>query len=240
MLQDAGWVGCSVDYRLTSLMGATPAQSHWPAQLVDVKRAVRWVRENIAEYGGDPSWVAAYGISAGGHLAFELAMTSERTQFQPGFEGVDTAVDACAAAYPCLDCLNDGRELKGDHVRRLFRPTEAHAAMRVASPLHLIDEWDQQPSRPVSVLLTAPACDTVCSIVAARAFASKARHAASTAEGRRRIGKFAYLELPRTEHGFDVMGRVSTATPGTRGWLATAAAIRYFNDAFAERRRKRA
>ena len=48
----------------------------------------------------------------------------------------------------------------------------------------------------------------------------------------------AYLELPRTEHGFDVVD--STATPGTRAWLATAAAIRYFNDAFAERRRKRA
>lgn len=241
MLQDAGWVGCSVDYRLTKMMGATPASCHWPAQLVDVKRAVRWVRENIAEYGGDPSWIATYGISAGGQLAFELAMTSERSEFQPGFEGVDTAVDACAAAYPCLDCLDDGRELKGDHVRRLFAGREgaaAHAEMRTASPLHLIDEWAGRPPRPVSVLLTAAACDTVCSVVAARAFASKARHAASTAEGRRRIGKFAYLELPRTEHGFDATP--STASPGTRAWLATAAAIRFFNDAFAERRRKRA
>jgi len=27
----------------------------WPDHIVDVKRALAWIKENIADYGGDPS-----------------------------------------------------------------------------------------------------------------------------------------------------------------------------------------
>lgn len=60
----------SVDYRLTSqagLFGAFPVT--FPAQIEDVKGAIRHLRANAATYGLDPTRFGAWGSSAGGHLA---------------------------------------------------------------------------------------------------------------------------------------------------------------------------
>ena len=53
-----GWVGVTMTYRL--------APEHaWPAGAQDVAAAVRWVRENIADRGGDPDRIVVAGHSAG-------------------------------------------------------------------------------------------------------------------------------------------------------------------------------
>ena len=53
-----GWVGVTMTYRL--------APGHrWPAGAEDVARAVEWVRDNIAAYGGDPGRIVVVGHSAG-------------------------------------------------------------------------------------------------------------------------------------------------------------------------------
>ncbi len=60
----------SVDYRLTSqagLYGAFPVT--FPAQIEDVKGAIRFLRANAGTYGLDPTRFGAWGSSAGGHLA---------------------------------------------------------------------------------------------------------------------------------------------------------------------------
>ena len=46
-LVQRGWVCVAINYRLSP-------RATWPAHIVDCKRAVAWVREHIAEYGGDP------------------------------------------------------------------------------------------------------------------------------------------------------------------------------------------
>ncbi len=43
-----GWVCVAINYRLAP-------RDPWPAHVVDVKRAIAWVREHIAEHGGDPT-----------------------------------------------------------------------------------------------------------------------------------------------------------------------------------------
>jgi len=62
-----GWVGVTMTYRL--------APGHrWPAGAQDVASAVRWVRDNIADYGGDPDRIVVTGHSAGCvHVASYLA-----------------------------------------------------------------------------------------------------------------------------------------------------------------------
>jgi acetyl esterase/lipase len=56
-------IACAVmSYRLSS-------DSVWPAQPRDVAKAFRWLKENIAQYGGDTSKIFIVGHSAGGHLA---------------------------------------------------------------------------------------------------------------------------------------------------------------------------
>lgn len=61
-LVQAGFAVASVEYRLS---GA----AKWPAQIHDVKGAVRWLRANAATYGLDPERIGAFGGSAGGHLS---------------------------------------------------------------------------------------------------------------------------------------------------------------------------
>src|ERR1700735_1249232 len=65
-MAELGWVCVSIDY------SKSPRKS-WPAHIIDVKRALAWVRENIADYGGDPDFITVTGGSAGGPLASPVA-----------------------------------------------------------------------------------------------------------------------------------------------------------------------
>ncbi len=53
---------------------------------MDCKRALAWIRDHIAEYGGDPDYVVVTGGSAGGHLTALMGLTANDPAFQPGFE----------------------------------------------------------------------------------------------------------------------------------------------------------
>jgi acetyl esterase/lipase len=61
-----GYAVASVRYRLT------PA-GQWPNNIHDVKAAVRWLKANASKYQLDANRFAAWGASAGGHLAAVLA-----------------------------------------------------------------------------------------------------------------------------------------------------------------------
>jgi acetyl esterase/lipase len=63
-----GWVGVTATYRLRPR--ATFADHH-----ADIERVLAWVREHIAEHGGDPDRVVVAGSSAGAHLASIAALT---------------------------------------------------------------------------------------------------------------------------------------------------------------------
>ena len=62
-----GYVGVTMTYRL--------APDHtWPSGAEDVAKAVRWLKQNIAAYGGDPDKIVVAGNSAGAvHVASFVA-----------------------------------------------------------------------------------------------------------------------------------------------------------------------
>lgn len=62
-----GYVVVVLGYRLTP-------GGEFPAMLEDSAKGVAWVREHIAEYGGDPARVVAMGHSAGAYNAVMLAL----------------------------------------------------------------------------------------------------------------------------------------------------------------------
>ncbi len=64
----AGYALAALNYRLSQ-------HALWPAQIIDCKSAVRWLRAHAGQYGLDPQRFAAWGASAGGHLAAMLGVT---------------------------------------------------------------------------------------------------------------------------------------------------------------------
>ena len=72
-----GYAVASINYRLSQ-------HAIFPAQIEDCKAAVRWLRAHAAEYRLDPNRFAAWGSSAGGHLAAMLGTTGDTKQFDVG------------------------------------------------------------------------------------------------------------------------------------------------------------
>jgi acetyl esterase/lipase len=99
-LLDAGFAVATVDYRLSG-------EATWPAQIQDVKAAVRFLRAGAHTYGIDPDRIAAWGSSAGGHLVAVLATTGDRTteldDLSLGEPDTSSAVQAVVAWYPPVD-----------------------------------------------------------------------------------------------------------------------------------------
>jgi acetyl esterase/lipase len=71
-----GYVVASLNYRLSG-------EAKFPAQLQDVKAAIRFLRVNAGQYGIDPTRVVLWGGSAGGHLAALAAATCGVAAFDP-------------------------------------------------------------------------------------------------------------------------------------------------------------
>jgi len=68
-----GYVLVALGYRLSD--------QGWPAPIVDVKAAIRWLRANSSTYGIDPDRIAVAGSSAGGHLAAFLGASIGVVEF---------------------------------------------------------------------------------------------------------------------------------------------------------------
>jgi acetyl esterase/lipase len=192
----------SVNYRLGP-------RATWPDMIVDVKRAVAWVKEHIAEYGGDPEFVAITGGSAGGHLTALHALTAPDRRWQPGFEDVDTTVAAAVPLYGVYDWTDPAdaglvRLVEERVVKRTL--AEAPEEFRNASPRHAIT-----PDAPPFFVLHGDH-DSLVSVRGARRFVGELR-AASTSP-------VAYAEIPGAQHAFEIFG--------TRRAHAAAEAIERF------------
>ncbi|CEP13496.1 hypothetical protein [Parasitella parasitica] len=100
MISENNWITVNVGYRLAP-------KNAYPTHLMDVKRAIRWLKQNIASFGGDPNFIVLSGDSAGAHLACMASMTANKPQFQPGFEDVDTSVRGVVSLSGSLDQISD-------------------------------------------------------------------------------------------------------------------------------------
>jgi len=96
---------------------------HHPAMMLDVQRALRYVRANAEPWGIAPNRIGVWGFSAGGHLASTAA-----THFDAGspsaadpIDRVSSRPDFAILAYPVITCtepfMHEGscKNLLGDH-----------------------------------------------------------------------------------------------------------------------------
>lgn len=77
---------------------------HYPAQLADVQRAIRWVRAHADDYALDPARVAVMGFSAGGHLASMAATLFDEKAYEAS-DAIDeqsARPDLAILCYPVI------------------------------------------------------------------------------------------------------------------------------------------
>ena len=204
-LAEHGWVCVSMAYRVSP-------RSTWPDHVVDVKRAIAWVKENIARYGGDPEFIAVTGGSAGGHLSALAAVTPGAPEFQPGFEDADTRVQAAVPFYGVYD-LTDGRPDTLAHWEKtvLKQPiAAARAGYEAASPLLRVSG-----EAPPFFLLHGTH-DVLLRVEQARLMARRLREVSAA--------PVLYAELPGATHAFDTFGapRATAAAEAVERFLGVA------------------
>lgn len=70
-----GYVAVTVDFRSFVSRENGKAKYPFPAQVQDVKCAVRWLRANARKYKIDPNLIGVVGWSSGGYLSLVLGLT---------------------------------------------------------------------------------------------------------------------------------------------------------------------
>ncbi len=214
-----GWLVVSANYRLSPRFS-------WPDHIIDVKAAIKWIREHGAEFGGDPRFIAITGGSAGGHLAALAALTANDPQFQPGFEEVDTTVQACVPFYGVYDFTDrlgiwKHSLLRPMLERRIFKKRflEARETFEKASPVTRVN------ALAPPFLLVHGTRDTLVPIEELKAFVEVLR-ATSKAP-------VCAAALPGAQHAFEIF-------PSRRTGYALAFAERFLTFVLNEWRSKNA
>jgi acetyl esterase/lipase len=209
---ELGWICVSINY-------SKSPRSRFPAHIIDVKRAIAWVRENIADYGGDPDFIAITGGSAGGHLASLAALTPNDPTFQPGFENSDTTVDAAVPYYGVYDFTN------AENMHKMMLPfleqfvmkaryTDAPEQFSAASPISYV----HSDAPPFFVLHGEK--DELVPCRQAQAFCAALREAGAAT--------VSHAELENAHHAFDI-------TPTVRSGLAADAVADFLGVVYGRR-----
>ncbi|XP_019628025.1 PREDICTED: pyrethroid hydrolase Ces2a-like [Branchiostoma belcheri] len=142
----------SLNYRLGVFGFLGTGDQHAPGNvgLLDQTQAIRWVRDNIANFGGDVNRITIFGLSAGGmavslHLLsplnsglFRRAITQSGSPFTPGFLG--TKESALADARRLAQSLGCDRTSTEDVVSCLKSKTAQDVlttSSAVQTPTHI-------------------------------------------------------------------------------------------------------
>lgn len=144
LANSSGYLTVSVDYRLIP-------EHPYPAAVDDTWAVLCWIREHIAEHGGDPETIVVAGDSAGGNLAASLAMRSPT--------GPKSVIAGQMLIYPCTDWSDEWPSMEEVPHGRMFltrntfrwtreRYLGKHAdyADPFASPLRSIDFSGMPPA----------------------------------------------------------------------------------------------
>jgi acetyl esterase/lipase len=191
-----GWLCVNADYRLSP-------RATFPDHIVDVKRAIRWIREEGAGLGADPACIVITGGSAGGHLCALAALTPNDPEYQPGFEGIDTSVQGCIPFYGVFDLTGEQRHWPHpglyqtvERVVLKLRREDDPEAFRRASPLYRM-----HPGAPPFLVIHGSA-DSLVPIEESRVF----HRALAEATG----GRAALAEIPGAQHAFELFASLRT------------------------------
>ncbi len=191
-----GWVCVTADYRLSP-------HATFPDHLIDLKRALRWVKEHITDYGGDPNFVVVTGGSAGGHLCSLLALTENDPEYQPGFEGTDTSVRGCVPFYGVYDFADRHATWPHEGLKDILSKQVMKGSLE-----EIPEAWDRaspiariHPEAPPFFVIHGDS-DTLVPVAQAREFVRTLREKSRA--------PVAYAELEGAQHAFELFPSLRT------------------------------
>ena len=159
-----GFAIASVDYRLTPV-------AKFPANVHDIKAAIRWLRAHAGKFGYDAQKVAIAGASAGGHLVALVGVSNGHPKLEGtiGAHGDQSSdVDVIVSFYgasnlttilkqstphglsvrvPALELLLGGHPDKHPEIAKLASPV-FHVDAK--DPPLLLIHGDQDPQMPIN------------------------------------------------------------------------------------------
>jgi acetyl esterase/lipase len=129
LLGRIGYVCVATEYRLAG-------EAKWPAQIHDVKAALRWMRANAERLGIDQEKISVSGNSAGAHLSLMIAGTQNMAEFEGdgGNAGVSTHVAASIAFYAPAQLYAHNQPVR-EELSFLFGRGYSMETARAASPI---------------------------------------------------------------------------------------------------------
>jgi len=146
-LVERGYAVASVDYRLST-------RARFPAQVHDIKAAIRFLRAKQREYGCDAGRIAVAGNSAGGHLAALVGVTNGHAELE-GTVGEHAAQKSDVQAIISLYGMSNLTTILGQSTPHGLgvrvpalqlllggQPEEIPQLARLASPVFHVDERD--------------------------------------------------------------------------------------------------
>jgi acetyl esterase/lipase len=132
-----GYCAASIDYRLSQ-------QAKWPAQLTDVKNAIKYMVAHAKEYNIDPRRIGIIGGSAGGQLALMVGVTdSQASKIQTASAKAPPMVRAVISMAGPTDLTRPFPAFALNVVQGLLGRTRTAAAMplfRAASPVAYVNK----------------------------------------------------------------------------------------------------
>src|SRR5580658_7324303 len=198
LLAEQGFVALAQEYRLT---GEAP----FPANIHDIKRAIRWAKTSAAELGFDAEKLCLEGHSAGAHLVLLAAGTPGDARLDPpeGMGGVSGEVAAVTAIYPpVLFYIAGARPSGGLAAKSLPGADASEEAAALASPIEHVTA-----AFPPVMLLHGDA-DKVVPVSASRRFEERVRAVGG------KVDLHIYAGLP---HGFASHPEIQPAMMATIG-----------------------
>ena len=129
-----GYITASIQYRLSGV-------AKFPAQLLDVNDAIKFLKRNAADYHIDASKIILVGGSAGGHLVLLSAYSNLDDFNKNGADGITAEVQAIVDIYGPTDITIEGlRDLKS--LEKLMGKSydDAVATYEECSPINYVSK----------------------------------------------------------------------------------------------------
>jgi acetyl esterase/lipase len=136
----SGTAVLALDFRM-------PPVAPYPASVADINLGIRWLKANIAKFGGDASRVGGLGGSSGGHQLWLNVLRPRDPRYAAhklaGAEDVDASLGFVVVCWPISDPVARYKMARDTGNERLVKNHDAYflseAAMAEANPQAILE-----------------------------------------------------------------------------------------------------